>query len=139
MLALTAVAPPPLQTQPDLTGSGLLALVGTMLLGWAFYAVTLHLAATFFVGDVPTQPAAAAAVVPAAVSLLLGQYGLAERTLVSPGIDFLIALIATLIADAMAISYTYELSWSSTAVLTALHFAFASALIFALNNLFGFV
>ncbi|MFC7176508.1 DUF7473 family protein [Halosegnis marinus] len=37
--------------------------------------MTLHLAATFFIGDVPSQRAAYAAPVPAAVSILLQQYG----------------------------------------------------------------
>jgi len=139
MIALTPVAAPPLQSGPDPTGQGVLAVVGTVLLGWLFYAVTLHLAATFFVGDVPTQPAAAAGVVPAVVSLLLGRYGLGEQTLVSPGVDFVVALVAILVADALAINYAYDLPWKATTALTALHFAFASVLIVALNNIFGFV
>lgn len=125
--------------QADPTGGGLLAVFGTVLVGWLFYAVTLHLAATFFVGDVPTQPAAAAGVVPAVVSVLLGRYGLAEQTLVSPGIDFVVALLVILVADALAISRAYELPWKSSTALTALHFAFASVLVIALNNIFGFV
>ncbi len=136
---LTQTVSPLLQAGPSLTGQGLVAVLGTILLGWAFYAVTLHLAATFFVGDVPTQPAAAAAIVPAVVSLLLGQYGLSGRTLVSPGVDFVIALVAILGADALAIGYAYELDWKPAAIVAVLHFAFAVALVIPLNNIFGFV
>jgi hypothetical protein len=125
--------------QADVTGGGLLAIAVTLLVAWLFYAVTLHLAAVFFIGDVPSQRAAKASVAPVVVSLLLEQYGLGETALVAPGADLLIAALATLVADAVAISYSYRLSWPPTVVLTLLHFAFATMLGFALNNIFGFV
>ncbi len=39
----------------SLTGGGILAVLVTVLVTWLFYAVTLHLAATFFIGDVPAS------------------------------------------------------------------------------------
>ncbi|QIO21209.1 hypothetical protein [Haloarcula sp. JP-L23] len=123
---------------PSLTGGGVLAVVVTLLLTWLFYAVTLHLAATFFIGDVPSQLAAKTAVVPAVVSLLLQQWGV-ESGIVSPSLGVLVVVAATLLADGIAISSVYRLSTRSTAPLVALHFAFAAVLGFALNNIFGLV
>lgn len=120
------------------TGGGILALVVTFLLTAAFYAVTLHLAALFFIGDVPSQRAARVSSIPAAVSLLLQQWGRTTE-LVSPGVGVAVTVVATLVADAIAISFVYRLRWSSTIPLVLLHFAFAAALGLALNNLFGFV
>lgn len=124
--------------QADVSGGGFFALIVTFLLTALFYTVTLHLAATFFIGDVPTQRAAAVGPVPAAVSILLGRYGVESIGFVTPGLGIIIVLLATLVADALAISRSYRISWRPTAVLTALHLAFASVLGFALNNLFGF-
>ncbi|MFB6074092.1 MAG: hypothetical protein ABEJ89_03685 [Haloarculaceae archaeon] len=121
------------------TGGGLLPVVVTVLVAWAFYAVTLHLAATFFLGEVPSQRAATAGLVPAVVSLLLGQYGRTGAVLLSPGLDLALAVAVTLLADALAISRVYRTSWRPTTALTLLHFAFAAVLGFALNNIFGFV
>ncbi|WP_225332776.1 DUF7473 family protein [Halomicrobium urmianum] len=118
--------------QAGLPGPGLVALVVTALVTWLFYAVTLHLAATFFIGDVPTQPAAAAAVAPAVVSLLLQQYA-------GSGLLILVSVVATVAVDFAAVSYAYRLEWRSTAPLVALHVAFATILGYALNNIFGFV
>jgi hypothetical protein len=113
--------------QASATGGGLFAVVVTVLLAWVFYAVTLHLAAVFFVGEVPSQRAAAAALAPAVVSLLLQRYG--------PGV----VVAVTLASDLLAIDYVYGLERKATVVLGLLHFAFAVVLGFALNNLFGFV
>jgi len=123
---------------PSLTGGGVFAVIVTLLLTWLFYAVTLHLAATFFIGDAPTQLAAKAAIVPAIVSMLLQQWGVASG-LVSPSIGVLVVVVATLVADGIAISLSYRLSTSSTAPLVALHLAFAAVLGFALNNIFGLI
>ncbi|MBV0925529.1 hypothetical protein KTS45_15085 [Halomicroarcula limicola] len=123
---------------PSLTGGGLLAIVVTLLLTWAFYAVTLHLAATFFIGETPSQLAAKAAIVPAIVSLLLQSYGV-ETGVVSPSLGVLVVILATMIADGIAISFVYRLSTRSTAPLVVLHFAFAAVLGFALNNIFGLI
>jgi hypothetical protein len=126
----------PLQT--DMTGGGLFALVVTVVLTSLFYAVTLHLAATFFIGDVPSQRAAYVGPVPAVVSILLGRYGVESIGFVSPGLGIVVVLLATLVADAIAISVSYRISWRPTAILTVLHLAFAAVLGFALNNIFGF-
>ena len=123
---------------PSLTGGGVLAVVVTLLLTWLFYAVTLHLAATFFIGETPTQLAAKAAIVPAIVSMLLQQWGVSSG-LVSPSLGVLVVVVATLVADGIAISLSYRLSTSSTAPLVALHLAFAAVLGFALNNIFSLV
>ena len=121
---------------PGLTGGGVLAVVVTLLLTWLFYAVTLHLAATFFIGDVPTQLAAKAAIAPAVVSMLLQQWGV-QSGIVSPSVGVLVVVVATLVADGMGISVAYRLSTTSTAPLVVLHLAFAAVLGFALNNIFG--
>jgi len=126
----------PLQT--DITGGGLFALVVTVVLTALFYAATLHLAATFFIGDVPSQRAAYVGPVPAVVSILLGRYGVESIGFVSPGLGIVVVLLATLVADAIAISVSYRISWRPTAILTVLHLAFAAVLGFALNNIFGF-
>ena len=124
--------------QTDITGGGLFALLVTLVLTSLFYAVTLHLAATFFIGDVPSQRAAYVGPVPAVVSILLGRYGVESVGFVSPGLGIVIVLLATLVADAIAISVSYRISWRPTALLTVLHLAFAAVLGFALNNIFGF-
>lgn len=118
--------------QTSITGGGLLAVVVTGLLAWLFYAVTLHLAAVFFIGEVPSQRAAYAAIAPAIVSLLLQQYA-------GTGTLVLVTILVTLATDLLAVSYVYRLTWSSAAPLVALHFAFATVLGFALNNIFGLV
>ena len=128
-----------LQASPDPTGGGPLAVVVTLLIAWVFYAVTLHLAATFFIGDVPSQRAATAGAAPAVVSILLGRWGLEGVAFVSPSLGVAVALLATLVADAIAISAVYRISWRPTAALTLLHLAFAAVLGIALNNIFGLV
>ncbi|MFB6085169.1 MAG: hypothetical protein ABEJ94_13085 [Halorientalis sp.] len=125
--------------QVDVTGGGPLAIVVTFLLVAAFYAVTLHLAATFFIGDVPSQRAAYVATAPAATSLLLQQWGLRGFGPISPSLAAGVAILATLAADLIAISYVYRLQWSSALPLTLLHFGFAAVLGVALNNIFGLV
>ncbi|RXK46432.1 DUF7473 family protein [Halorientalis pallida] len=128
-----------LPLQVDVTGGGPLAIVVTFLLLAAFYAVTLHLAATFFIGDVPSQRAAYVAPAPALTSLLLGRWGVQGVGPISPSLGVGIAALSTLAADAIAISYVYRLKWSSALPLTLLHFGFFAVLAFALNNIFGLV
>ena len=127
----------PLQT--DLTGGGPLAVVVTFLVVAVFYAVTLHLAATFFIGDVPSQRAAYVAPAPAVVSLLLQQYGQTAFGPISPSLGVGITVLAVLAADLIAISYVYRLKWSSALPLALIHFGFAALLGVALNNIFGLV
>jgi hypothetical protein len=129
------IAPVPLQS---VTGGGPLAVVVTFLLTWLFYAFTLHLAATFFIGDVPSQKAATAAAVPAAVSILLQQYGVASSAFgVGPSLLAGVTIVATLLADGLAVSTVYRLQFRSTAPLVILHFGFAAVLGVALANVFG--
>ncbi|MFW6018694.1 MAG: DUF7473 family protein [Halapricum sp.] len=124
-----------LQTAP--AGSVLLSLLLSFVVATLFYAVTLHLAATFFIGTVPTQKAATVAPAPALVSILLGRYGLESVGFVSQGLGVLIVAVATLSVDALAIGRVYDLDTVPTVVLTLLHFAFAAVLGIALANLFG--
>jgi hypothetical protein len=126
--APVATFPAPLQS---ITGGGPLALVVTFLLASLFYAFTLHLAATFFIGDVPSQKAAYVGPVPAAVSILLQQYGLNSSLLVG------IVILATLIAELLAVSAVYRLKFRSAAPLVVLHFGFAALMGVALANVFG--
>jgi hypothetical protein len=118
----------PLQS---ITGGGPLALVVTFLLASLFYAFTLHLAATFFIGDVPSQKAAYVGPVPAAVSILLQQYGLNSSLLVG------IVILATLVAELLAVSAVYRLKLRSAIPLVVLHFGFAALMGVALANVFG--
>jgi hypothetical protein len=123
----------------SVSGGGLVALLVTFVLLSAFYAFTLHLAATFFIGDVPSQRAAYVGPVPALASILLQQYGQSAVGPISPSLGVAVTIIGTLIADAVAISFVYRLKWSSAIPLTILHFAFFAVMGFALNNIFGFV
>ncbi|MFD1513193.1 DUF7473 family protein [Halomarina rubra] len=118
----------------SVTGGGVLAIVVTFLLAWLFYAVALHLAATFFLGDVPTQRAATAAFAPALFAMLLqlGQVGGADIPIVVfIVVSFLVALFAN--------HLVYRLRWTSAAMLTLLYFAFAFALGLALFNIYTFL
>ncbi|MBO4247764.1 hypothetical protein IL252_08045 [Halomicrobium sp. IBSBa] len=118
--------------QTGIAGGGLVAIAVTLLVTWLFYGVTLHLAAVFFIGEVPSQRAAYAAIAPAVVSLLLQQY-------TGAGLLVLVTIAATLATDLFSISYVYRLKWRSAMPLVALHFAFAGVLGFAFNNIFGLV
>lgn len=111
--------------QTDVTGRGPVAVLVTFLLTALFYAVTLHLAALFVLGDVSSQRAAYVAPVPAGVSLLLQRYGPA------------VVLPVTLLADLLAIRIVYRLRARSVLLLGAFHLAFAVILGLALANLFG--
>jgi hypothetical protein len=117
--------------QADVTGGGLLAIAVTFLVAWLFYAVTLHLAATFFIGDVPTQRAATAALAPAVFSMLFQLGTLSDAIPL-----FVVLTFASVVA---AIHVVYRLRWVSAAVLGLLHFAFALVLGLALYNIVGFL
>ncbi|WP_258560381.1 DUF7473 family protein [Halorhabdus salina] len=126
-----------LQTGP--IGGGLAAAIGVFLSVAAFYAVTLHLAATFFLGDVPSQKAATVGPVPAIVSILLGRWGIESVAFISQELGVLIVVSVTLLTDGLAIARVYGLDRRPTAALTLLHFAFATALGISLANLLGFI
>lgn len=113
--------------QPDVTGGGPLAVVVTFLVAWLFYGVTLHLAATFFVGDVPSQRAAYVGAALAVVALLLQRWGPA------------VVIPVSLACDVVAVSLVYRMRLRTAAVLTLLHFAFAAALGLALFNIIQFL
>jgi hypothetical protein len=117
--------------QADVTGGGLLALFVTFLVASAFYAVTLHLAATFLIGDVPSQRAATVGPVLAIVSLLLQQYGTTSSLLVG------VTILVTLVADLIAVSFVYRLTFRSSVPLVLLHFGFAALLGVAIGNILG--
>ncbi|MWG34706.1 DUF7473 family protein [Halomarina oriensis] len=120
--------------QVDVTGGGMLAIVVTFLLAWLFYSVALHLAATFFLGDVPTQRAATAALAPAVFSMLLqlGQIGGAD-------IPIAVFIVLSFVAALFAIHLVYRLRWTTATALTLLYFAFAFALGLALYNIITFL
>jgi hypothetical protein len=128
----------PLVPLQSITGGGPLALIVTFLLTWVFYAFTLHLAATFFIGDVPSQKAATAAAVPAVVSILLQQYGLQGGAFgIDPSLLAGVTILATLVADGIAVSSVYRLQFRSAAPLVVLHFGFAAVMGVALANVLG--
>ncbi len=116
-----------LQSSVDITGGGPLALVVTFCIAVVFYALTLHLAAVFFLGDVPTQRAVTVAPVPAVTSILLQQWG---PEVVIP---------VTLLGDFVAIRQVYGLKGVPAIALVLLHFAFAAVLGVALGNILGFL
>lgn len=122
---VTVAAAFPLQSAVDPTGGSPLALVVTFAVATVFYGATLHLAAVFFLGDVPSQRAAYVAPVPALTSLLLMRWGPA------------VVIPVTLLGDAIAIRFSYGLGGRETVALTLLHFAFAALLGVALLNLLG--
>ena len=85
-----------------------LAYVGTFLLAAGVYSLTAHIAARNVLGDVPPKRALLVGPVPAAISLLLQQYG---------PLAFLLA-IAT---DFVLIRYVYRLKVRTTALVTFVH------------------
>jgi hypothetical protein len=120
--------------QTDVTGGGVLAIVVTFLVAWLFYAVALHLAATFFLGEVPSQRAATAALAPALFSMLLqlGQVG-------GGSIPIAAFIVVSFAAALYANHLVYRLRWVTATMLTLLYFAFAAALGLALYNIISFL
>lgn len=117
--------------QVELTGGGPVAVLVTFLVAAVFYAVTLHLAATFYIGDVPSQRAATVGPVLAAVSMLLQRYGMDRSAFV------LVTVGVTLLADLLAVSFVYRLELRSAVPLVLLHFGFAAVMGVALANILG--
>ncbi|MES3518281.1 MAG: hypothetical protein PPP58_11515 [Natronomonas sp.] len=113
-----------LPLQAEFVGGGLLALAVTFLLTTLFYAVTLHLAALWVLGDEPHQRAVAVAPVPAAIAILFSPYG------------FAVVLPLTFVGAAIAIRQIYKLKTSAALLLTTFHYAIAVLLGFAFGNLF---
>ena len=100
-----------------------LALLGTFLLGWAFFAFTAQVAASFFLEDPPWRRAVVVGLVPAAASTAL----IRSETVV--------ILAVGLAADAAAIRLIYEVRYRTTAMMTALHYAATVAIVLLVANL----
>jgi hypothetical protein len=96
---------------------GLLAYAGTFLLAAGVYSLTAHIAARNVLGDVPVKRALLVGPVPAAISLLLQQYG---------ALAFLLALAI----DFVLIRYVYRLKARTTALVTAIHLVVSVLVLF---------
>ena len=113
-----------LPLQVEFVGGGLLALVVTFIVTVLFYAVTLHLAALWVLGDVPHQRAVLVAPVPSAIAILFAPYGA------------LVVVPLSFLGAAVAIRQVYRLKTRSALVLATFHYAIAAILGLALVNLF---
>ena len=100
---------PLLQVTP--AGGGPLAFVGTFLLGWAFFAFTTQVAASFFLEDPPWRRAVVVGLVPAVASMALIRF------------DTVVILAVGLAADAAAIHLIYGVRYRTMAMMAALHYA----------------
>ena len=100
-----------------------LALIGTFLLGWAFFAFTAQIAASFFLAEAPWRRAVVVGLVPAAASTALVRF------------DPVVILAVGLAADAAAIHLIYEVRYRTTAMMTALHYAATVAIVLLVANL----
>jgi hypothetical protein len=116
-----------LPMQVDVTGGGLFAYFVTFLLAWVFYAVTLHLATLYVLGDEPHQRAALAAPIPALVSILLQQYGPA------------VVVPVSFFSDAFAVYFVYKLGTRMTFILALAHYAIAAIIGLALYNIITYL
>lgn len=99
------------------------AYLGTFLLAAAFYAVTAHIAARYVLGSVPVRRAVIVGTVPAALGLLLQQYGPA------------LVIVVSLLADYVAIRFTYRLSLRLAAAVSVVHYTVSAILGITLFNL----
>ena len=102
---------------------GLTAVVGTFVVATAFYAVTLHVAARYVLGDVPVSRAILVAPVPAVVTFALQQYGPAVVILVAAG------------GDLVAIRTVYRLKYRTAGLVAVVHYTVSALLGIALFNL----
>ena len=110
-----------LQVTP--AAGGPLAFVGTFLLGWAFFAFTAQVAASFFLEDPPWRRAVVVGLVPAVASTALIRF------------DTAVILAVGLAADAAAIHLIYGVRYRTTAMMTALHYAATVAIVLLVANL----
>jgi hypothetical protein len=107
---------------------GVLAYLGTFLLAALFYTLTAHIAARYVLGTVPLKRAAIVGLVPAAIALLLQQYGPA------------IVIAVSLAADFLAIRVVYRLKYRTTTLVAVAHCTVSALLgitIFNLVSLLG--
>ncbi|MFB6138575.1 MAG: hypothetical protein ABEJ42_09635 [Halobacteriaceae archaeon] len=106
-----SLAPPAgaLLVQATPTAGGPIALAGTVLLAWAFFAFTAQVAASFFLGDVPWLRAVAVGAVPALAVTALIRY---------PPV---VILPVALGADLVAVQMVYRLRYRTAALVTGMH------------------
>jgi len=102
---------------------GPLAVVGTLVLAWAFFGFTAQAAATYLLGDAPWRRAAVVGVVPAVVTMALIRY------------DPPVILAVAVAADYAALSAVYRLSRRRATLLTLGHVVASVALAVPLANL----
>lgn len=114
----------PFPLQAEFVGGGAFALVVTFLVTTLFYAVTLHLAALWILGDTPHQRAVAVAPVPAAIAIFFAPHGV------------LVVLPLSFLGAAVAIRQIYRLETPSALLLATFHYAIAVIVAFAFGNLF---
>lgn len=114
-----AVPPEPVAPAP----ADPVAFVGTFLLGWAFFAFTAHVAASFFLPDPAWQRALLVGLAPAAVSMALIRF--------PPAVIVALGLAA----DAVAVHSVYEVRYRTTAGMVVVHYAATVALVLVLANL----
>jgi hypothetical protein len=111
----------PAQLEP--VAGGLLAFVGTFVLGALFYALTAHIAARYVLGDVPYSRALLVGIVPSAVVVLLSQY------------PILVILVVSFLADAVAIQQVYRLRARTAALVAVVHYTVTVLLVLTLRGL----
>ena len=95
---------------PIPAADALVSLVATFVVATVIYTVTLHLAATFVLGDVSVMRAVLVGPVPAAIVVVVG-----------PTISFTVAAVLAILADYAAISWSYELDRRLAAAVTLGH------------------
>ena len=103
------------QTAP--TTGGPLAYLGTFVLAAAIYSLTVHIAARNVLGDVPARRALLVGPGPAAVSVLLQQYGI-------------LAFVVALALDFVLIRYVYRLRLRTTGLVTLIHLVVSILVLF---------
>lgn len=109
--------------QLDPAAGGPIAYLGTFLLAAAFYSLTAHIAARYVLGSVPFTRALYVGPVPAAVAILLQQYGPA------------IVIVVSLAVDLLAIRVVYRLRWRTTSLVAVIHYTVSAIAGITLFNL----
>lgn len=112
------------QTAP--TTGGLLAYLGTFVLAAAVYSLTAHIAARNVLGDVPARRALLVGPGPAAVSVLLQQYGV-------------LAFVVALALDFVLIRYVYRLRLRTASLVTVIHLVVSVLVLFVVLSAFRLV
>lgn len=92
--------------------------LGTLVVATAFYALTLHLAATFVLEEARPLDALVVAPAPAVLSLAVGLLSEATDPLVAP----LLGPVLAIPVDFLAIRWSYDLETRTAALVTVGHF-----------------